>query len=118
MVEELQALLTTLAEIPNAALWAVGIFFGYKLVVFMASTGAVLMGIRYILDAVRHHIDRKTEVAVTPKTMKIGSNFINEDLEIEARGLVSLCAKGQSTYIHKSDIEWAKATLRREGKKR
>ena len=108
MIEELHALVEMLGQLPDAALWGAGIFFGYKLILYGGTTGALVYALKLLIGGV-------LRFKSTPKQLQ-QVEFTLDDIAIThdgaARRLKSLI-RGISTgrFIHGTHVDWLEVAI-------
>lgn len=102
MIEELKVLLDMLGNVDNIALYVLGGFALYKLIVYLSSAGAIIFTIKlisgYVHDIAIKRIEKPREI----KLSLVGV-LINEKAEHNLRSLLNEIKDGR--YVHSSDIE-------------
>lgn len=115
MIEELKVLLEMLAKVPNAALWAVGAVFLYKLTIYLATTGSVVMLAKLAIERLHSYKTEKLTPKPVPPTPPQEHVWKVEGLCITHTGDVvprlkslmeALARDGDSDYLHQYHIDW------------
>lgn len=116
MIEELKVLLEMLAKVPNAALWAVGAVFLYKLTIYLATTGSVVMVLRLAIERLHSYKAESLKPLPPPPppppqehVWKIEGLCITTSGDVVPRLkslLEQLAQDGGSPYLHKYHIDW------------
>jgi len=103
MIEELHALVEMLGQLPDAALWGAGIFFGYKLILYGGTTGALVYSLKLLIGAV-------LRFKSTPKQPLPPADFTLDDICIDSsinlrlrRAIKSLTG---TSFMHDSNVDW------------
>jgi len=113
-MEELKLLIEMVKDLPSAALWCLGLFFGYKVII----VGSIYTTVKYVVKKVHDVlVDRKKVVHIEAQLDDITIAGSYEPLLTQLHRLPT--TEGRS-YIHKSDVIWLKQAidekLKSEGK--
>lgn len=120
-MDELKILVGMIKELPGTALWIVGLYFFYKVVI----VGSIYGTIRYGLDRLKDIIQVRNTAKVnsiteskkeTIKDVIIDGLCISSDGTYEhiieslkmVRGHVNTC---EMTYLHKTDAKWLRLAI-------
>jgi hypothetical protein len=98
MIEELQFLLDKLGNIDDLALWVLGGFAVYKLVIYLSGVGAAVMLTKLFINKVH-------DASTRPKRreVELGGSFIHHS---DWQVIKSLLLEYKSTgYWHSSDVK-------------
>lgn len=121
-MEELKILVGMVADLPGTALWVVGGYFVYKIVI----VGSVYGTIKFALDKVRHIVQIRNEASVACITEQKRTEVV--DTKIESMCIVrdgtyqhiirSLemvkdrnLTEGSGMYIHHSEAKWLREAI-------
>lgn len=112
-MNELKILIDALAELPDMAIWAMVLFFAYKLLVMGSIMGVIGLGLRRLFD----WLELKKNPPPFFETVKFGDNLrkimikdLSDPLLSQLRRIVGK-ASYSSEYIHESDVEWLKEAI-------
>ena len=111
MIEELKILLDTVKDVPDMALWSIAGFGAYKIIIYLSSAGAILKGLKWVIDALsKAHTEKMSQ------TKKIITNFDLRRTTISCDDTDSLFLEliekmkrltvvdGKSEYIHREAV--------------
>lgn len=117
MIEELKLVLDTIGDLSGVAIWVVGAFFLFKLIIYLSTTGAIVFLIRLAITSL-HDLLTKEKII----KFDIGSHMINSTCKESFLALISEGKKTSLSYIHEADIDWIRVAIRekkeREGNKK
>lgn len=106
MIEELKLVLDSIGDLTGVALWVVGFFIVFKLVVYLSTTGAIVYLVK--LAIVKGH-DFLTKDQIIKH--KFEGHFIDDGVAAEFGDLLNECKTSTGVYIHSSDIRILKKAL-------
>ena len=115
MIEELKILLDIIGDLTGIALWVVGFFMVFKLVVYLSTTGALVYVLKLAITKLHDAITREKKAVYSYE-----GDCIDEKAKIEMDSLIRESRISGLTYIHHSDIDFIRTAIKekreREGK--
>lgn len=101
MIDELQGLLDVLKETPEMALWGLALFIGWKLIVYLSTTGSIVYVLCLAINKLAEHGQRPEQ----PKTVNwsCDSFTINNCRESFEATVIRI---SDDQYIHKHHVQW------------
>lgn len=104
MIEELKLILDTIGDLSDIALWVIGAFILFKLVTYMATTGAIVYVIKLIVSKGHDILTRERKVKYYLSDFCIGDGS-------EIIDALKRCRSSSLNYLHNDDISWIVKTL-------
>lgn len=112
MIEELKSILTMVEKVPETVLWVLGGFALYKLVIYLSTTGAIVMLVRLAIEK-WHDARTRPEPAPEPTYLKLDDMLLYETLGPELRmHIKSIVPPGGGNYIQSSHLNWLAEAIR------
>lgn len=107
MIEELKLVLDSIGDLTGVALWVVGFFIVFKLVVYLSTTGAVV----YL---VKLAIMKGSEVIKKERVYKFKSHPIDEETVDSIDELLHQIKRSGFNYIHNTDVQRVILLIRKD----
>ena len=109
-MEEIETIIKAIAGLPNMAIWALVIFYGYKVAVIGSIYGVIRFVVQKLHDvAVFRRTPAPKELPPLPAAVVIDGITIaeaKEDLLAQLRRVAGRSVACRSDYIHKSSVLW------------
>lgn len=112
MFEELKLILDSLGDLSGVALWVVGGFLAYKIIVYGATTGSLFVLTKLLIERLFDYLKGDPD---QPKVVGLKKGIVerlcithdgtHEDLIVELRRLAS------TAYIHSGDVAWLRKQI-------
>ena len=111
MIEELRGLLAALEHVPNAAMWGVGIFLAYKMILYLGTTGSIVYVLKLAIERFYAGYCASKNVPPNFNSVSITSDGTGERI----KQLVSSIRSGTgSDYLHGFHADWLEDAIRRQ----
>ena len=111
MIEELKLVLETIGDLGTSAVWLAIGFIGFKLIMYLSTTGAVVYLIKMSIEKLHNYLTSPSVVDdVKIKRMVINGSVYSGII----RCLEDVRARRESNgseYFHSSDVEWLKKAI-------
>jgi hypothetical protein len=108
MIEELKYLLDKIGDVSGFALWIIGGFMLYKLVLYLSTAGAVVYIAKLFILKCHDAITRDKDFSVTDK---LSSRFLSTQAKRDFVSLFENFASRNSSYISTHDVEKIKMAM-------
>jgi hypothetical protein len=108
MIDEIRELLQIVEKLPELTLWVLAGFGGYKLIIYLSTTGAMVVIARLAINKIH---DAYTNPRAQAVEYKIRNHFIDEETMISLETLMSRLKYSRilgrhSSYIHANDVNF------------
>ena len=112
MIEEIKLVLDSIGDLSGVALWVVGFFLAFKLVVYLSTTGALVYLIKLAIVKLHNFLTTEKVVKYT-----IGGHFINTETKARYDRLLDSMKVSTGSWIHGSDIDRLEDALKAAAEK-
>ena len=112
MIEELKTLLDMVAELPTMALWLLGGFFLFKLIVYLSTTGAIVYGLKLLFDTVITCWKTERPPRKFQQSVKLDDEVIDDVTKERFLTFLKRCKKTTGIYLHNTDLRWLEEAVR------
>lgn len=117
MLEELKLILDSVGDLTGIALWIVGFFISYKLIVYLSMTGSIVYVCKLLITKLHDAYEKKWETSKKGYEVNLTVDGVPQDdvitgcchLVPDINKLIS--AYKSSTYYHERDLRKLKAAL-------
>ena len=112
MIEEIKLVLDSIGDLSGIALWVVGFFLAFKLIVYLSTTGAVIYILKLLVIKLHDWATKEKIVKY-----KIDDHFISSETKVKYKRLLDSMNVSTGSWIHDSDIDRLENALKAAAEK-
>jgi len=112
MIEEIKLVLDSIGDLSGIALWVVGFFLAFKLIVYLSTTGAIVYLIKLAIVKLHNFLTAEKIVKHT-----IDGHFMSTETKEKYDRLLDSMKISTGSWIHNSDIDRLEDALKAAAEK-